>query len=173
MLTKEVIFLVRESDQGGYEARALGHSIFTQGETLEELREMIKDAVRCHFREEEVPHTVELRMETEKAQAVLEYGAFSDLAVLNTRGLKALIEVKAVPQYKVDLDAMADYISNMHKVSAVYRASGDYDLDVLVSGNTMQEIAAFVSEELAPLEGVHGIVTHFYYALVRDQVSTP
>lgn len=46
----EIIFEVREDEaDGGYCARALGHSIFTQGENLEDLRAMVKDAVICHF----------------------------------------------------------------------------------------------------------------------------
>lgn len=46
---EEVFFLVEESDEGGYTAKGLGVSIFTQAESLEELREMVKDAVACHF----------------------------------------------------------------------------------------------------------------------------
>jgi hypothetical protein len=46
---REIIFVVEESPEGGYEARALGYSIFTQGESLEELRTMVRDAVTCHF----------------------------------------------------------------------------------------------------------------------------
>jgi hypothetical protein len=46
---EELIFLVEESPEGGYLARGLGVSIFTEAETLEELRESVKDAVRCHF----------------------------------------------------------------------------------------------------------------------------
>jgi predicted RNase H-like HicB family nuclease len=46
----EIIFEVREDEvDGGYTAAALGHSIFTQGDTLEELRSMVRDAVQCHF----------------------------------------------------------------------------------------------------------------------------
>jgi len=46
----EVIFEVSEDEvEGGYVATALGHAIATQGETLEELRDMVRDAVRCHF----------------------------------------------------------------------------------------------------------------------------
>ncbi len=47
---EEVIFEVREDEvEGGFVAVALGHSIATEGETLEELREMVRDAVHCHF----------------------------------------------------------------------------------------------------------------------------
>jgi hypothetical protein len=56
----EIIFLVEESPDGGYEARALTHPIFTQAETLPELREMVRDAVVCHFDEQERPKLVRL-----------------------------------------------------------------------------------------------------------------
>ena len=52
MTIQEIIFLVEESIEGGFEARALGESIFTQAETLSELREQIKDAIKCHFEPE-------------------------------------------------------------------------------------------------------------------------
>jgi len=51
-MPKEIIFLVKESPEGGYEARALGCSIFTEADTLEELKEMVQDAVRCHCEKE-------------------------------------------------------------------------------------------------------------------------
>jgi hypothetical protein len=56
----EIIFEVEESPEGGYEARALGHSIFTAGDTVEELREMVRDAVRCHFEDSERPKMIRL-----------------------------------------------------------------------------------------------------------------
>lgn len=46
---QEIIFIVQESDEGGLTAKALGVSIFTEAETLNELRTAVKDAVRCHF----------------------------------------------------------------------------------------------------------------------------
>jgi len=48
----EILFLVEEDPEGGYTARSLGESIFTQAETLAELRERLRDAVRCHFPDE-------------------------------------------------------------------------------------------------------------------------
>lgn len=45
----EIIFEVREAEEGGFWARALGHSIFTQGEDWDDLRAMVRDAVECHF----------------------------------------------------------------------------------------------------------------------------
>jgi len=58
----EIIFTVEESPEGGYEAKALGYSIYTQAETLEELKGMIQDAVRCHFNEETRPQVIRLHV---------------------------------------------------------------------------------------------------------------
>ena len=49
MKDSEIIFAVEVSPEGGYEAHALGHAIFTQGDSMDELREMVRDAARCHF----------------------------------------------------------------------------------------------------------------------------
>ncbi len=59
-MTKELIFLVEESLDGGYEARALGYSIFTEGETIEEVRKAVRNAVACHFEQEEMPSLLRL-----------------------------------------------------------------------------------------------------------------
>ena len=58
---KEIVFIVEESQDGGYFARAVNQSIITQGETMEELRNMISDAVRCHFEEDEMPKLIHLQ----------------------------------------------------------------------------------------------------------------
>ncbi len=54
-MNKELIFTIEESDEGNYFARALGESIFAQGETMPELRTNIKDVVLCHFEEGDTP----------------------------------------------------------------------------------------------------------------------
>ncbi|KAF0140031.1 MAG: 2-oxoisovalerate dehydrogenase [Stygiobacter sp. RIFOXYC12_FULL_38_8] len=56
----EIIFIVQESLDGGYEARALSDSIFTEAENLEELKKNIKEAVACHFEEGEMPKIIRL-----------------------------------------------------------------------------------------------------------------
>ena len=62
MQPSEIIFSVQESPEGGYEARALGFSIFSQAESLAELKSMIRDAVACHFSPEEKPAVIRLHM---------------------------------------------------------------------------------------------------------------
>lgn len=56
----EIIFAVQESPKGGYEARALGHSIFTQADSLDELKTRLRDAVACHFDGAEKPSIIRL-----------------------------------------------------------------------------------------------------------------
>ncbi len=56
----EIVFLVEEAPEGGFSARALGQSIFTQATTLEELREEVRDAVRCHFDTGQGPAVIRL-----------------------------------------------------------------------------------------------------------------
>jgi predicted RNase H-like HicB family nuclease len=71
---REIIFEVREDEtDGGFVAIALGHAIATQGETVEELREMARDAVRCHFGDGEagpMPQIIRLHFVRDEALAV-------------------------------------------------------------------------------------------------------
>lgn len=66
----EIIFIVENSDEGGYTAKSLGYSIHTEGETLDELRENVKDAVKCHFDEKEIPHIVRLHIVKDEVIAI-------------------------------------------------------------------------------------------------------
>jgi hypothetical protein len=54
----EIVFLVEDDPEGGYTAKALGESIFTQADDLDGLKEMIRDAVNCHFSEEQKPKAI-------------------------------------------------------------------------------------------------------------------
>jgi hypothetical protein len=62
MPQSEFIFSVQESPEGGYEARALGFSIFTQADSLDELKTMVRDAVSCHFDADSKPNVIRLHL---------------------------------------------------------------------------------------------------------------
>jgi hypothetical protein len=66
----ELIFVVEEAPEGGFIARALGQSIFTEADTLAELTEKLRDAVRCHFEEGKVPKLIRLHHVREEVIAV-------------------------------------------------------------------------------------------------------
>ena len=70
MKPSEIIFEVTEAVEGGYDAKALGYSIFTQGENWADLKEMVKDAVRCHFEDENMPGIVRLHLVRDEVIAV-------------------------------------------------------------------------------------------------------
>ena len=57
---EELIFLVEEAPEGGFTARALGFSIFTDADTVEALHDEVRDAVRCHFDEGKTPKIIRL-----------------------------------------------------------------------------------------------------------------
>lgn len=65
----ELIFLVEDAQDGGFTAKGIGASIFTEADTLEELREMIRDAVQCHFDEAERPKIIRLHFVREEVFA--------------------------------------------------------------------------------------------------------
>lgn len=62
----EVIFLVEEAPEGGYTARALGFSIFAEADSLPELHAQVRDAVRCHFDEDQTPKVIRLHFVREE-----------------------------------------------------------------------------------------------------------
>lgn len=66
----EIIFAVEEAPEGGYTARALGASIVTEAENLEELHDMVRDAVKCHFEEGQEPKVIRLHFVREEVLAV-------------------------------------------------------------------------------------------------------
>lgn len=66
----EIIFLVEDSPEGGYEAKALNASIYTEADTLDELRIMVRDAVECHFEKNERPQVIRLHFVREEVFAL-------------------------------------------------------------------------------------------------------
>ena len=66
----ELIFMVEEAPEGGYTARALGESIFTEADTLTELQANVRDAIHCHFEDDQRPKVVRLHFVPEEVLAV-------------------------------------------------------------------------------------------------------
>lgn len=56
----EIIFIVEDAHEGGFTAKALDHDIFTEADTIEQLKEMIADAVKCHFEKKDLPQMIRL-----------------------------------------------------------------------------------------------------------------
>jgi DNA-binding Lrp family transcriptional regulator len=99
--------------------------------------------------------------EAEKKRIIVKYKTVIDWAKVGDEEVTALVEVKVVPQRNVGFDAIAERIYRFPQARSVFLSSGTYDLAVVVTGKTMQEVAIFVSQKLAPLDSVSGTVTHF------------
>ena len=69
-MDKELIFNIEEDIEGGFVAKAIGFSIFAQGESMTELRHNIRDAVQCHFEEHQMPKIIRLHIVKQELLAV-------------------------------------------------------------------------------------------------------
>lgn len=73
----------------------------------------------------------------------------------------AVIEVTATPERERGYDSVAEQIVRYPEVSTLYLMSGKYEFSVIIKGKTMREVAEFVGQKLAPIDGVKGTVTCF------------
>ena len=97
----------------------------------------------------------------EAERTILKYKTMINWDKVGDERIWALIEVKITPQREVGFDSIAERIYRFPQAHTVYLVSGTYDLAVLVMGKSMHEIADFVTQKLAPIEGVQGTATHF------------
>jgi DNA-binding Lrp family transcriptional regulator len=75
--------------------------------------------------------------------------------------VRAVIEVKITPEREGGFNRLAERIAKYSEVSSCYLMSGGYDLLVIIEGTTLREVATFVSEKLATIQGVLSTATHF------------
>ncbi|MEK7354077.1 MAG: Lrp/AsnC family transcriptional regulator [Chloroflexota bacterium] len=108
-----------------------------------------------------VSEVTKLIKQAEKDHIILKYKTMINWDKMENEQVSALIEVRVTPQRDVGFTSIAERIYRFPQARTVYLLSGTYDLLVLVTGKTMHEVADFVSQKLAPIEGVQGTVTHF------------
>ena len=107
------------------------------------------------------------RYEDEKI--ILGYQAVVDWDRTHREAVTALIEVKVTPQRGEGFDRVAERIYQYDEVESVYLMSGAFDLTVIISGRTLREVAQFVGERLAPIQGVTGTATHFILKKYKEK----
>lgn len=83
--------------------------------------------------------------------------------------VRAVIEVRITPERGGGFDRLADRIAKYAEVESCYLMSGGFDLLVFVVGNNLREVAAFVSDKLATLQGVVSTSTHFHLKSYKEQ----
>ena len=89
------------------------------------------------------------------------YHAIVDETILNINMVKALIQVSIRPEREGGFDRVAKRLSKFPEVTSLYLVSGGFDLQIVVEGETLNEVASFVSSKLATIDGVTSTATHF------------
>lgn len=119
------------------------------------------------------PHTIAVMLGEDEAKIqriieklendkiILGYNTIINWEKMGDDGVTAMIDVKVVPEREVGFNNVAERICRFPEVRCVYLMSGTYDLSVVVSGDTMKDVAWFVSHKLSTLDQVHSTVTHF------------
>lgn len=115
-------------------------------------------AAMLEISEQEV---VALLAKLEQDRVILGYHTVIDWEKTQRELVTALIEVKVTPQRGLGFDKIAERIYQYPEVTSVFLMSGGFDLTVIIEGKTMKEVAMFVSQKLAPMEGVLSCSTHF------------
>ena len=105
----------------------------------------------------------------EEEGVILGYQAVIDWDRVMREIVTALIEVKVTPQSLAGFDRIAERIYQYDEVESMYLMSGSFDLTVIISGRSLREVAQFVGERLAPLEGVTGTATHFILKKYKEK----
>ncbi len=104
----------------------------------------------------------------EKDGVILGYHAVVDPGKTGNSGVTAMIEVKLTPERGGGFDHLAARISKFDSVSSCYLMSGGYDLAVVVNGESLHDVARFVTEKLSTLEGVISTATHFQLKIYKQ-----
>ena len=104
----------------------------------------------------------------EKNSTILGYKTVVDWDKTSKESVTALIEVKITPQKGMGFDEIARQIYSHHQVESVYLMSGGFDLCLIVEGHTMRDVAYFVAEKLATIDGVASTATHFVLQRYKD-----
>ena len=105
----------------------------------------------------------------ENDKVILGYRTVLNEEKLGVDLVRAVIEVKITPERGGGFDRLAERIAKYAEVNSCYLMSGGYDLLVIVEGNTLREVATFVSEKLATIQGVLSTATHFMLKPYKEQ----
>ena len=97
----------------------------------------------------------------ESGNIILGYRTILNEEKLGRDIVRAVIEVKITPEREGGFNRLAERIAKYNEVTSSYLMSGGYDLLVFVEGATLREVASFVSEKLATIQGVISTATHF------------
>ena len=104
----------------------------------------------------------------ETERVILGYRAILNEEKMGLDVVRALIEVKITPERGGGFDRLAERVAKYAEVRSCYLMSGGYDLLVVVEGDNLRDVARFVAEKLATIQGVISTATHFMLKVYKD-----
>ena len=104
----------------------------------------------------------------EQENVILGYRAILNEEKLDVDRVRATIEVKITPERDGGFNRVAERVAKYDEVRSCFLMSGGYDLLVFVEGNSLHDVAMFVAEKLATIEGVLSTATHFMLKPYKD-----
>jgi len=111
----------------------------------------------------------EIIEELEREKVILGYKAAIDWDKTDKEYVTALIELKVQPQRDGGFDKIAGRICNYEEVQTAYLMSGGFDIAVILEGKTMREVAYFVAEKIAVMDGIISTATHFVLRKYKEK----
>jgi DNA-binding Lrp family transcriptional regulator len=105
----------------------------------------------------------------EKDKVILGYKAVINDDKVDTDIVKAVIEVRVQPEREGGFDRIASRIAKFDEVTSLFLMSGGFDLLIFVEGRSLRQVAQFVAEKLATIEGVTSTATHFMLKTYKEQ----
>ena len=142
---------------------------------MKEILELLKKNAKLSF--EDIAKTLQKDSRSvkktiqklEREEIILGYKAIiNEDKIKGFKPARAIIEVQVTPKRNLGFDYIAERIYRFSEVKTCYLVSGTYDLLLILEGNDIHEIAQFVAEKLAPLEGVKSTVTHFFLRKYKE-----
>jgi DNA-binding Lrp family transcriptional regulator len=107
--------------------------------------------------------------ELEEEKVIVAYKAIIDDEKANRNLVRAVIEVKITPEREGGFNRLASRIAKYEEVKSCYLMSGSYDLQVVVEGRDLKQVASFVSGKLSTIQGVLSTATHFMLKTYKEQ----
>ena len=143
---------------------------------MDEILELLKNDARLSAEDiaamtkRSVEEVREIISSLERDGIILKYSAVvNQEKVAEQKDLvRAVIEIQVTPEREHGFDALAKRIYMFPQVKSLYLMSGGYDLQVIIEGKNLMEVALFVSEKLATLNGVKSTKTHFVLKTYKE-----
>ena len=143
---------------------------------MEEILQLLKDNARLSTEDiaamtkKTVEEVNQIIKKFEDEGVILKYSAIlnPDKVADTKEKVRAIIEIQVTPEREHGFDAIAERIYRFPEVKTVNLMSGGYDLQVILEGETIQEVAFFVARKLSTLNGVKSTKTHFVLKTYKE-----